>query len=143
MNFKKYFDKLLHEYGMQNKKLNLITDGPNTIKTFEKLTNLKRFNCVAHSINRLIQHDSMASKETTLMPLVNLIPKLRTIQKKLIFEGEELRRIHYDDKQKKLQLSDFEELDDARNADEQIQAFGYSERDSNSAFEDLATSSVR
>lgn len=96
------------------------------MKVFAKLANLKRFNCLAHSINRLIQHDLMACKDPVLLPLKNLLLKLRSIQKRLIFKGEELS-------------IDFEELQIAASADEQIQPFERYDNqvDSQSTFGDL------
>lgn len=147
ITYKVYFEKLVDEYKLRNKTIKLITDGASTMKAFAKSTNLKRYGCLAHSVNRLIQHDLMASKDPAVKPLKDLIVKLRNIQKKLVFKGEELRKIYREDKQKQLQLSiDFEELQAAVTADGQIQPVDFDESDSRtdpvSTFGDLRAASI-
>lgn len=119
VNLKMYFDSIISQFGLQNKKIKVITDGGNNMVAFVKLTKLKRFPCLAHKINRLIQHDLMESNEFEVQPLKDLVKKMRKIQEKLHYQVHELAKIERSDKQKQLQLIiDFEDLSEVLTADD-------------------------
>lgn len=114
------FESMMQEYKIAEKNIVCITDGGTNVKKCVELLNLKRFGCIAHSANRLIQHDLM--KNDDVKPISDLIVKLRKIQKSLLYKYQEMKNIHEDDRQKQMYalLEEFAETDDIFEAEYQF-----------------------
>jgi hypothetical protein len=108
------------EYGIDKKHVVCVTDGGANVKKSTELLNLKRFACVAHSINNLIQNDLMRSDKMT--ELSNLITKLRKIQRTLIYKHTHLKQVYEDDRYKRIiaLLDECSETDDLFDAETQF-----------------------
>lgn len=97
---KKSFESTLLEYNLVGKEVCAITDGgSNMIKCVQELE-IERIGCVAHSTNRLIQHDLMAN--SSMADVNKIINKLKKTQRKLCFKYTELKQKCEDDRQLKL-----------------------------------------
>lgn len=94
------FEATVRENNLSDKHIIGLTDGgANMIKCVREL-GLKRLGCVAHSINRLIQHDLLSHPLMT--QVVQIINKLKKAQRKLCFKYTELKEKFEGDRQLKL-----------------------------------------
>lgn len=94
------FEATVRENNLGDKHILGLTDGgANMIKCVKELK-IKRSGCVAHSINRLIQHDLMSHPLMT--EVVQIVNKLKKAQRKLCFKYTELKEKFEEDRQLKL-----------------------------------------
>lgn len=118
---KNMFNKLLNDFNLQNKKIVCVTDGGSNMKTSCDLMKVKRLACIAHQINRLIQFDLFKKNGEKVKPILELLEKLRKIQRTLIFKHEEMTNIYNKDRNEQifLLLEQLEVLNDEWTASEQ------------------------
>lgn len=110
---KEFFESMIKEYGLANKKISISTDGAKNMIRCGTMLNLYRFGCIAHSLNRLIQHDLLDSKDPEIKPINYVISKIRKTQRSLIYRFNELKRLHDKDKNDLLllMLDEFNDLE--------------------------------
>lgn len=114
------FESTMLEYGLTQKRVCAITDnGSNMIKCVRHL-NIKRIPCLAHSTNRLIQHDLIANP--LMKDVVRIVDKLRKSQRKLCFKYTELKATCEEDRQTKLNEM-MNELSNAYEMDQMAQQY--------------------
>lgn len=107
---KNMFIKLLNDFNLQNKKIFSVTDGGAKMKASCELLKVKRMACIAHQINRLIQFDLLKKNGEKVKPILELIEKLRKIQRTLIFKHGEITKIYDRDRNEQIFLL-LEQLD--------------------------------
>lgn len=90
--------KVIDEYNLQNKSIQLVTDcGTNMIATCKSLQQ-PHYACLAHKIYNLITRDFLV--HSTMSPIKNLIDKLSRIQIALLYRHDELECIENENHQK-------------------------------------------
>lgn len=118
---KEFYFNVLNEFHLKNKKILCITDGGSNVKTACTLSKVRRLNCMAHQINRLIQFDLLDKKKDEVKPFCEVIEKLRKIQRALIYKYDELKRIYEKDQNERIfvMLEHMEAIDEDWAASEQ------------------------
>lgn len=116
------FQKVLKEFKIENKCISVVTDGGSNVILCSNLLNLHRFGCIAHSCNRLIQHDLLESKDPDIKKINEVIAKLRKTQRALMYRHSELHKMHENDKHMKLyqMLEEFCETEGVWTSEEQF-----------------------
>lgn len=114
------FKKMRKEFELEAKCLTAVTDGGSNVKKCTELLDILRLGCVAHSCNRLIQHDLLNCEEIEINELKNVIAKMKKVQRALIYKFEQLKSIHERDQQIKIRLiiDELCELNDICEADD-------------------------
>lgn len=114
------FNNMRREFGLEAKHLTAVTDGGSNVKKCTELLDILRLGCVAHSCNRLIQHDLLNCDDIEINELRTVIAKMKKVQRALIYKFEELKNIHERDQQNKIQLiiDELCELNDICEADD-------------------------
>lgn len=112
--------KLKKEFGIEQKRITAVTDGRSNIIKCTELLGIERMGCVAHSCNRLIQHDLLQSRDIEIKSSKDIIIKVKKIQRALTYKYEELKRIYERDQQNKIlfmieELCEFGEIFEADN----------------------------
>lgn len=101
-NIKEFYCKVLDEFHLKNKNILCITDGGSNVKSACTLIKVRRLNCMAHQINRLIQFDLLEKNKNEVKPFCELIDKLRKIQRTLVYKYDELTRIYNRDQNERI-----------------------------------------
>lgn len=116
------FRLMIKEYNLEDKKIIPITDGGSNVKKCCELLNLQRFGCIAHSCNRLIQHDLLENKDPEIKPIKDVISKIRRTQRSLVYRFSEMKALHDKDKHDTLflMLEEFNELETEWDCEEQF-----------------------
>lgn len=118
---KEFYCKVLDEFHLKNKNILCITDGASNVKTACTLLKVRRLNCMAHQINRLIQFDLFDKQKHAVKPFCEIIDKLRKIQRALIYKYDELTNIYDKDQNERIfvMLEHMEAIDEDWTASEQ------------------------
>lgn len=113
-NIRNHISQLFDEYHLQDKNIIFVTDGGSNVKAACVPLKKKRLSCVAHQLNRLIQHDLMEKNKVRIEPIITLIEKLRKIQRALVYKYEQLKNIYERDKHEQifLMLEQFEMIEE-------------------------------
>lgn len=119
-HIKTHLCRLLEEYRLNDKNIVYVTDGGSNVKSVCTLLKTKRLNCLAHQLNRLIQFDMLDKNKTILKPIVDLLEKLRKIQRALVYKHEELCKIYRRDRDEQIFviLEQFELIEEYWNTNE-------------------------
>lgn len=107
------FNRMVAEYGLENKKIVCVTDSAANMVCACRLIGCKRCPCIAHKSNSLVQKDMMAHSSSNT--LRNLLKKVREGQSKLLYRHEQLKEMRNEDNQNALSLL-FHEMADAEQA---------------------------
>lgn len=115
------FQNMTEEYGLKEKEIVCVTDSAAPMILACRLTGNKRYPCIAHKTNLLVQKDLMCHQSAK--PLRELLKKIREGQSKLLYRHEQLKQLRDDDDQKKfaLLMTELSELDEICDADSQFQ----------------------
>lgn len=113
------FNEMIKEYELQNKEIISVVDGGANVNLTVDNLGFVKIKCIAHSINRLIQHD-LLQKGEGIDDVKNLILKLRKIQKNLLFSYGELTKIANVERQKQIfeMLEHLTSIEEAMEIDE-------------------------
>lgn len=115
------YQNMLKEYRLIEKKIVNVTDSAANMILACRLIGNRRYACIAHKSNTLVQKDLMC--HSAAQPLRDLIKKVRGGQSKLLYRHEALKELRDDDNQKKyaLLMTELSELDDICDAETQFQ----------------------
>lgn len=80
------FQNMIKEYGLEEKKVVCITDSAANMTAACRAIGNKRFPCLGHKVNTLIQKDLMA--DHSAKPLRDVLKKIREGQSKLLYRHE-------------------------------------------------------
>lgn len=112
------FNRMVADFGLQNKKIVCITDSASNMVLACRLIGNNRIPCIAHKANSLIQKDFMADDSSQIIR--DLLSKVRKGQKKLLYRHEELKSLRNEDNQHTLglffnEIADIEQAIEAEN----------------------------
>lgn len=88
----KEFESILNEFKINDKNIILVTDSATNMISAANLMEMKRLPCLAHRIQRLIMHDML--KHSSMVPLHNVINKMKRIQSVLLYQHDTLKQIN-------------------------------------------------
>lgn len=94
------FHETLNEFGIADKKISVVTDGGSNVKKCAELLGVRRSSCISHGIHQLITTDLL--KHDSMEEIRNLIVKLKTIQRKMLYKFDELKTLDIQQKNKNL-----------------------------------------
>lgn len=95
------YKEMITEYGLEQKEIISVLDGGANVNLTVDNMGFVKIRCIAHSINRLIQHD-LIEKGRGIEDVTNLISRLRRIQKALLFSYGALTKIANVERQKQI-----------------------------------------
>lgn len=96
-NIKQHFEDTLNEFKLTEKEITVVTDGGGNVIRASRLLNLRRINCIAHSIHCLIMTDLMTHDDVKDF-FKDFLGKLRRTHFALIYKYQELKL--YDNEKK-------------------------------------------
>lgn len=112
------------EFKLEHKQIDATTDnGSNIVKACRIMDNVSRLGCIAHGLHNLIMADLLKHKD--MKRVTNLIVKLKTIYRMLLFKHDKLQKIHQ--LQNSNLIQDLETLDKIITTEELITNFDNSD----------------
>lgn len=98
---KQAFNQLMADFKLTEKRRLAVTDnGSNLIKAC-KLLELEREPCICHNLHLLVSVD-LIKNHPCMQPIRDLIVRMKTIYKKLVYKYEQLKKMNDDDYNRRL-----------------------------------------